>query len=525
MTRILQPLLISLLSIVPIWLALPLPVVALVNTNTLSPERASLHLTQPVAIDEKTTPSRVVRLALQHRVNGGNPLPQEQIEIPVDKITQQPWILLEAIKQNFSTHLEKQPKPVQLNTEIELLLSKEMTQLLGKLPKLSIQTRLDNNGTGASQLVIPADKRRITKANQIEQANLDWKGLNGLLTFTAQFKAINSQFDFGGLKVTTNQGFSLSWDATTFQGLFDTNLRPSQLYLKLPSLEVQQHNNNHALLQTVVFQFNSEKTQPGLELGNLKLNIDHFDLTNEGSPLSLDNLQLNTDAQEQGKVINYGVHTQIGNLSIPNIFINKNLVMSYLSNIAFRRLDAEALLAIQKTARNMEGQNNPTVIGIALFGKLMEVAPKLLAQSPEIALTPFLLKTSQGNIEGNLNLRIDGNKATSLEPEVLIPALQGQSEFTLSKALLEQLLMSDWLTNLREEFKKSSKDKNINESVLANLKKQARTKTEQQIQQYLKQKWLVETKEGNYQFVAQWQGGKFIVNGQEQPFPLAPDKH
>ncbi|NJO14580.1 MAG: YdgA family protein [Thioploca sp.] len=524
MNRILQPLLISLLLIGTIWFSFPLKSVAVVNANTISPMRPLPHLAQPIAINEKTTPSsNVVRLALQHRFNKGKPLPQEQIEIPVDKITQQPRILLEAIKQNFSTHLEKQSKPVQLNTEIEWLLSKEMTQTFGTLPKLSIQTHLDSNGTGASQLVIPADQRKITKANKTGQANFDWKGLNGLLTFTNQFKAINSQFDFGGLKITTNQGFSLSWDATTFQGLFDANLRPSQLDLKLPLLKLQQDDNN-ALLQTFIFQFNTEKTQPGLELGNLKLNVNHFGFTDKGSRFSLDNLQLTTDTQEQSNFVNYGIHTQIGNLSIPNIFTNSELGMSYLSHLVFRRLDTEALLAIQQTARDM-GQNNPTIIGIALFGKLMEVAPQLLAQSPEIILTPFLVKTSQGNIEGNVNFRIDGNKATSLEPEVLISALQGQLKFTLGKVLLEQLLMSGWLTDLKKEVENSSKDKKISESVLADLKKQAQTKTKQQLQKYLKQKWLVETQEGNYKLVAQLQNGKLIVNGQEQPFPFAPNKH
>lgn len=518
MNRILPAWLVRLLLIGPLCFSLPL------NANSTDSVSVLPQLIQPVTTSKAATPPNPLRFTLQHRVNGGNPLPQEQIEIPVDKITQQPWVLLEAIKQSFSTHLEKQPKPVQLNTEIEWLLSKKVTQILGALPKLSIQTRLDNNGTGASQLVIPADKRKITKADQSAQANFDWKGLNGLLTFTNQFETINSQLDFGGLTVTTNQGFSLLWDATTFQGLFDANLRPSQLELKLPLFKAQQDDNNHARLETLVFQFNTEKTQQGLELGNLKLNIGHLDFTDKGSQFNLDQLQLTTDTQEQGNIVNYGVHTQMGNLSIPNIFMSKNLGMSYLSNLAFRRLDAEALLAIQKTARDMEGQNNSTVIGIALFGKLMEVAPKLLAQSPEIALTQFLVKTSQGNIEGNLNLRIDGNKATSLEPEVLIPALQGQSEFTLSKGLLEQLFMNNWLTNLREEFKNSSKDKKISESVLADLKKQARTKTEQQIQKYLKQKWLVETKKGIYQFVAQLQDSKLIVNGQEQPLSLAPDK-
>lgn len=523
MNKILPPLLLRLLSIGSIFLAsLPLPASTLVNANLSHLVSSSANLTQSVTTSTAAKPPNTFNFTLQHRFKNGKPLPQEKIAIPIDKMSQQPWVLLEAITQNFSKHLEKQPKPVQLDTEIEFLLPTELTKTFGILPKLSIQTRLDDNGTGASQLVIPADKRKIT--NKIEQANVDWKGLNGLLTFTNQFQAINSQFDLGGLKVTTNQGFSLLWEATTFQGLFDADLRPSQLELKLPLLKVQADDDNHALLQTLGFQFNSEKTSLGLELGNLKLNIGHLGFTEKDSKLSLDNLQLTSEAQEQGKLVNYGVHTQIGNLSLPNIWLNQGLTINYLSNLAFRRLDAEALLALQKTARDMKGQSNPTVIGITLFAKLMEVAPKLLAQSPELALTQLVLKTSQGNIEGNLNLRIDGNKATSLEPAVLMPALQAQSQFTLSKNLLEQLLMSSWLINLREQVEKSSNNKEISESVLADIKKQARAKTQQQIQQYLEQKWLVKNKEGNYQFIAKLQDNKLLVNGREQPFSLTPNQ-
>ena len=524
MNRILQPLLVSLLSISSIFLPLSLPASTLVDANSTGLANSSPNLTQSVTTSAAAKPPSTFSFTLQHRFKNGNLLPKEKIAIPFDKVSQQPWVLLEAIKQNFSKHLEKQPKPVQLDTEIEFLLSTELTKIFGTLPKLSIQTRVDDNGTGASQLVIPADKRKITKANKIEQTSVDWKGLNGLLTFTNQFQAINSQFDFGGLKVTTNQGSSFSWDATTFQGLFDADLRPSQLDLKLPLLKIQQDDNNYALLQTLGFQFDSETTLQGLELGNIKLNIGHLGFTEENSKFSLDNLQITSNAQEQDQLINYGVHTQIGNLSLPNTWLNQELGINYLSNLVFRRLDANALLALQKTARDMKGQNNPTVIGIALFAKLMEVAPKLLAQSPEMALTQFVLKTSQGNLEGNLNLRIDGNKATSLEPAVLMPALQAQSKFTLSKNLFEQLLMSSWLINLREQVEKSNNNKEITESVLADIKKQARAKTQQQIQKFLEQKWLVKTKEGNYRFVAQLQDNKLMVNGQEKPFSLTPNK-
>ena len=126
-----------------------------------------------------------LRFTLQHRIANGNPIPQETIAIPFDKITTRPVVVLETLKQSFIKLLEKQTKPVQIDTTIDFLLPAGVTQKIGKLPVLSIKTNVNSDGTGKSDLLIAAEKREIKDGNH--KASLDWKGLNGLLCINIHY--------------------------------------------------------------------------------------------------------------------------------------------------------------------------------------------------------------------------------------------------------------------------------------------------------------------------------------------------
>jgi len=85
------------------------------------------------------SPRDALGFTLQHRFNGGKPLPTETIKIPRNKIKDNPLVILKALKKNFSKHLEKQKKPLQIDTELEFLsIGKAWTVSLALLTNLKI---------------------------------------------------------------------------------------------------------------------------------------------------------------------------------------------------------------------------------------------------------------------------------------------------------------------------------------------------------------------------------------------------
>ncbi|OAD22003.1 hypothetical protein THIOM_002214, partial [Candidatus Thiomargarita nelsonii] len=105
--------------------------------------------------------------------------PQLLARSPFKQIGNNPLILLTVLKENFSKHVENREKPLQIDTELEFLLTTEGTQALGKLPTLSIKTKIDSDGFGKSNLIFPAFQRVVP-----EKGLIDWKGLNLHFTFT-----------------------------------------------------------------------------------------------------------------------------------------------------------------------------------------------------------------------------------------------------------------------------------------------------------------------------------------------------
>jgi len=148
------------------------------------------------------------------------------------------------------------------------------------------------------------------------------------------------------------------------------------------------------------------------------------------------------DAKEQQEgVINYSLQTQIDKLEPPTeITLGEKLAINWIGNLDFIRLDADALLTLQTTARQL--QKNP-MMSMALIGKFMEVAPKLVAKSPGMALTQLTVKTPKGNLQGTFDISLDLKKITpkviALEIPALIQAVLAKADFTINKSLFSMV--------------------------------------------------------------------------------------
>jgi len=451
-----------------------------------------------------------LRFTLQHRFNGGNPLPKETIVIPFEKITMRPPVVLEKIIQNFSKHLEKQTKPVRISTEVDFWLPTEVTKVLGKLPTLFMITNIDSNGVGKSDLQIPPEKRQIKDGKTI----IDWKGLNGKFTFTDNFKSMGTRLNFAGLTINT-EDFSLIWGNTTFSGALNAFFTFTELDLNLPTLTAAD-NDNRLNLRGFALKFNTETTEKGLGLGNAIFRIGHFDFSDKKLKSSLDNLLVTGNGKEQNGIVNYVVQSKIRKLVLPYVISNVLSEISYEGNLAFRRLDAEALLALQKTTRELSNDN--PMAAMILLGKFMEVAPKLVAKSPELAITRLDMKTPNGeNLQGSAHINFDGNKMIAMNLMSLISALQAQANFTVSKNFLEPAMTSIVYNTMLNEMENNKAD-------LAKLQEQADLFSKQQISKLVDDNWLAKADNNNYKLIADFRNSRLIVNGQEKPVPYLSPK-
>ncbi len=427
----------------------------------------------------------LLELSIRHRINDGDFLPKEILSLPIKKLKSEPLLLLQLIRKNLSNHLKT--LPVKINTELDLING------IDKLPTIFIETKVDKDSNGVSDLSIPAQK--FSDAETL----VNWQGLSSHFTFTNDFVNIKADTKLAGIEVTEQDKLLMSLEKVTVHSMFDADLRPTKIQVSIPSFKAQD-NGNSFNLQSFIAKIDIKKLASGFEIGNLVLQLKHFDFTEDNVKTGLDNLQLITDTKEQKDVINFNLQTKVGKLNLPkNIGSGIDNVVQ-IGNISLLNLDTVSLLNLQTKFR--KSHNNP-MAAIIMLGELMEIAPNILAKSPKIELNQLLIKTSKGNLVGDFTIGLDGTKANSLALPVLFNALYAKANLNVSKQLLEQAMIN--------QFQQSSEN--------AEDTKRAKIAAKEQIKSYLEQKILVEAGD-NYQLIANLKDGKLVVNKQDMPLSL-----
>jgi uncharacterized protein YdgA (DUF945 family) len=450
---------------------------------------------------DKKHADEILGFSLQNTVNNGPPLETKQVK-------PNPLVLLELFKNSLSELLQQQGKPLQVNTNIKMLVSDKVAKNLGELPALTIKTTVDSQGKGQSELSIP-ELRLVNK-----EGSLNWQGLTGQLLFPEKFDTLSVALKATALTFEEAGKSSLSISPITLNGVLDADLLPTQADVSLPALKMVERKDE-VDVKDVTLNFKVDQTNTGLQLGSASFKIGQIGVMVEGaSKVMLEGLELVSDTKEQDSLVTATVHSRINQLAVNEVVPGENLEMSYTGDLEFRRIDAQAALELQKTKRDMlkqvqAGTISEEMLGIVIVGKLMEMAPKLLAKSPEIALSQLSLKTKEGELHGEVTVSVDGKKVTALDFNHLLTGAQAQADFDISKALLEKIFATAQAGKRKHQKPKSG------EKTPA-----------QQIQSLVDQKILVAAGEGNYKLSATFQDGKLTLNGQERPVPfLSPEKH
>ncbi|HDN26672.1 MAG TPA: hypothetical protein ENG03_06180, partial [Thioploca sp.] len=249
-----------------------------------------------------------LRITFQHHLDRNGccvTLPQETVVISPEKIATNPLFFFELFKQKLS-QLGMLRKPVQANTVIELLLPERAAENLGKLPVLFMETDINQDGIGNSDLVWFPYQHEIKQGR--ENTIFDSKGLKGQFTFSDKLESLTTQLSLLGFTATETSGKGgVSLGETTFSGTFDADFMPSQMSLNVPTFKFfirKRHDNGEFNLQDLVFNVDVAKASNGLKLVEVDVQVGHFDFRDKDSKFSLDNLAVTNNIEEQGDVIN-----------------------------------------------------------------------------------------------------------------------------------------------------------------------------------------------------------------------------
>jgi hypothetical protein len=454
-------------------------------------------------------------ITLQHRVNAAD------ASQPLKQIKADPLILLQTFKQDIMEIVQANSKPLKISSEIKLLLSESLSKQMGELPSVTVETTVDATGKGVSQVVFPAYQHVEPAADEIKKFTIDFKGLGTQLQFPEAFTTSSYHTDFLGLTLEEDNQYKLVLDKITSEGKFDTDFIPLKTFANLSKLEF---NNTQEGFKVLIENGSSDTTLEKLknavevQMGSLKLG--KFELQHGDMQSKFDRLEANFGGTEQADTVNFFLNSKFNGAILPEEVIDESLTLHYSSQLELRHLMAESIVELQQVALNFEKQRIKGVISedtmyLMLFSKFMEVAPKLAAKSPELALNDLSLKTNYGQLTGNTTFGIDGAKFKSLADFTsLVNALRMQSDLTISKKLLQKFLVT--LSSESGIVDEKTDKKPSKEAI----EKQAIAQAQTTIDDLLRDKWLVEQAD-NYRFVASLQANKFVVNGTEKPSPFS----
>lgn len=389
------------------------------------------------------------------------------------------------------------------------------TALQGIADKLLITIDTSTTTKGFTQGIIESPAV-VVESNILGDFN--WKGLVGAFNFTQDSHEINTKLKIKGIsivkdksKYTEQSAGYIIVDYLAFDGSMNQQLIPLEGKMDFPSAKFAFPGEMKGELIGAKIHAVRNKSSAGVQLTNLQFQIDKIHANARDDGFSLKDFKFDFSNTEQKETIDTALSLAIAKLTLSKSILPiadpLNRTISYNSNININNIDALALLDLQTTLAELEEKNTaPNMLGAILFGKLIKLMPKFLAQSPEISISDIALNASQGKLNGEIQLTVDKSKSSNLEtPEALIQALIGHAHFSIDEPLLILILSQ----NIYRETKNTVTD-------AENKAKQA---AKQQIQQLVAQNLLAK-KGSTYLLDAKLAKRELTINGKKMPLPF-----
>jgi uncharacterized protein YdgA (DUF945 family) len=352
-----------------------------------------------------------------------------------------------------------------------------------KPPPISSKTSVYLAGNSSTRLNMEPYKKPVPKAGETNSFDLEWKGLSGDFTLSADYKNLKGEFNAPVLQFSFKDG---------------------SFVLNKLSLSVD-----------------TQKSASGLDTGNVALGVDKLvmDDRKKGESISLDGLRLSSNTQEAGGNLNSTLTFQFRAMESGGTKQGAAQI-----NLQLRKLDVASLVKFQNEVRALRKQKMPPEqVNMMMLGKTMELLGQLAKKSPELEVTKLSFKAADGEVTGKAKFVLDGSQLdVSGNPMLMLKALSGEGEISLPDSIVRLLAEPDVKRDL-EVLKTSGK---LSEDEIAKLTpKRIAAITTQAIKELPQYRENVVSRlklvaDGpNYKIVAALKDGQLRVNNEPLQLP------
>lgn len=400
---------------------------------------------------DKTFNENALSFIIRHQI-GDAAVSEERFDLPFDKLEEDPVAALKQVLEHVTTPLKTQTSAGKIVTQVELLTPPDAEAKIGKLPALTATTTIDDTGAGKTDISLPTFKANDEKSGV--QFNLG--EMTGHVTFDKAREKFTADLTSGGLDFNEKDNvFNIG--KISVAGDVSANLMPSKLDFSLAGMKVIEEGTE-VVFENIILSVVEKLSSQGVDISPGKFSLGTFSVTENGATVHMKNFVVAFDGSENGNLLNYHIDSSLEQLAVPaEITMDEAVNLNYVGNLELRNLDAQSLLAIQNTVTDVaKTVTDPEAmvdqVMLAVMGKFMEVLPQVLAASPELAITKLLVNTTQGSVDGQMTVGLDGKKATGIDEKTLLAALVAHSNvtFSASKQFLLKMLATETEGDLKE---------------------------------------------------------------------------
>lgn len=382
------------------------------------------------------------------------------------------------------------PLPLDDEFQLQPLLARVKSQIsIGlpggaiKPPPMTGKTSVYLAGNSSTRIDMEPYKKPAPKAGETDVFDLEWKGLSGNYTLSADYKNLKGEFNAPVLRFSFKDG--------------------------------------GFVLNKLSLSVDTQESASGLNTGSVALGVDKLmmDDRKKGESISLDGLRLGSDTQEAGGNLNSTLTFQFRAMESGDSKQGAAQI-----NLQLRKLDVASLVKFQNEVRALRKQKMPPEqVNMMVLGKTMELLGQLAKKSPELEVTKLSFKAEDGEVTGKAKFVLDGSQLdVGGNPMLMLKALSGEGEISLPDSIVRLLAEPDVKRDL-EVLKTSGK---LSENEIAKLTpKRIAAITTQAIKELPQYRENVVSRlklvaDGpNYKIVAALKDGQLRVNNEPLQLP------
>jgi uncharacterized protein YdgA (DUF945 family) len=381
---------------------------------------------------------------------------------------------------------DSQFKPLMAVFDTKIVLPPEtqaqFKEVLAQVPEIGSirdQTTLYLDGNGEEKFVVPPLKRTFGDEDKV---TVDWKGLTLQVNFTSDLKGFKGTLNVPGVELVAK----------------DINLKVKEMKSA----------------------FNMQEGVSGLSLGDASLSLADLEFAEnqeaKTTTFHLRGFSVNTSNKAAGENINSLLAVRTDQMKLEDVQYGPGVF-----ELEFRNLDAASLAKLQKMLRDVDAQPQQQqseeateALSLAKYG---EILAGLLRKSPEIEITKFDVKTTEGDFTAKAKVSFDGTKTgPDFNILALANAISAQADCKVGERLLRRLISATTKDKILAEMKEKSGDDDSDLDSELPDEKELNALVSSAVEEQLSglmQQGLLQKADGEYRSSASYKAGQIVLNG------------